>query len=83
MWRRGNPCMLLEVMQIGTATVENSMEGPKKTAHRTTIGSNNSTSWYIQTKELKPGFQRAIIFTATLFVISNTWKQPPCPLTDE
>ena len=29
MWRKGNPCALLG-MQIGAATVENSMEFPKK-----------------------------------------------------
>ena len=23
------------------------------------------------------------MFTATLFIITKTWKQPKCPLTDE
>ena len=27
MWRKGNPCTLLVGMQIGAATVENSMKG--------------------------------------------------------
>ena len=26
MWRKGNPCVLLVEMQIGAATVENSMK---------------------------------------------------------
>ena len=30
MWRKGNPSALLVVMQIGAATVENSMEIPQK-----------------------------------------------------
>ena len=31
MWRKGNPCALLVGMQIGEATVENTMEFPQKT----------------------------------------------------
>ena len=30
MWRKGNPSALLEGMQTGAATVENSMEFPQK-----------------------------------------------------
>ena len=30
MWRKGNPCVLLVGMQIGTAIVESSMELPQK-----------------------------------------------------
>ena len=30
LWRKGNPCALLVGMQTGAATVENSMEFPKK-----------------------------------------------------
>jgi len=44
MWRKGNPCALLEGMKIGAATVENSMEIPQKTKNRSTIQSSNSTS---------------------------------------
>ena len=40
MWRKGN---LLE-MQIGSATVENSMELPKKIKNGTALWPNNSTS---------------------------------------
>ena len=31
MWRKGNPSALLVGIQIGAATVENSMEFPQKT----------------------------------------------------
>ena len=34
-------------MQIGTDTVENSMEIPQKISNRTTVWSSNSTSGYI------------------------------------
>ena len=35
-WRKGNPCTLLVEMHIGTATVENSIDGSQKTENRTT-----------------------------------------------
>ena len=37
MWRKGNPCTLLEGMQNGAATMENSMEVPQKIKNKTTI----------------------------------------------
>ena len=36
MWRKNPPALLVE-MQIGTTPVENSMEVPQKTKHRTAI----------------------------------------------
>ena len=36
-WRKGNPCEVLMEMEIGAATVENSMEVPQKIKHRDTI----------------------------------------------
>ena len=36
-WRKRNPLALLEGMQIGAATVENSMEVPPKIKNRITI----------------------------------------------
>ena len=37
MWRKGNPYALLMGMQIGAATMENSMEIPQKLKNRTNI----------------------------------------------
>ena len=38
----------------------------------------------IYPKEIKIEKDTCIpLFTATLFTISGTWKQPRCPLTDE
>ena len=39
----------------------------------------------IHTKELKAGSQKDLYanFTAALFTVAKTWKQPKCPLIDE
>ena len=44
MWRKGNPFALLVGMQIGAATVENSMELPKKIKSRFALWAIESTS---------------------------------------
>ena len=36
MWRKGNSCALLVGMEVGTATMENSMEVPPKIKSKTT-----------------------------------------------
>ena len=36
-WRKGDPPTLLMGMQVGAATMENTMEVPQKTKNRTTI----------------------------------------------
>ena len=43
MWRNGNPLALLVGMQIGAATLENSVEVPQKIKNRPTLGLSNST----------------------------------------
>ena len=37
MWRKGNPSTLLEGMQTGEATVENSIKFPQKTRNGTAL----------------------------------------------
>ena len=37
MWRKGIPCVMLVGVEIGAATLENSMEVSQKTKNRTTI----------------------------------------------
>ena len=44
LWRKGNPSALLVEMQTGTATVENSMECPRKTKNRTALQPRDCTS---------------------------------------
>ena len=46
-WRKGNPPTLLLEMWIGTATLENSVEGPLKTENRATIWPCSPTSGHI------------------------------------
>ena len=36
-WRKGNPFTLLMGMQVGTATLENSMEFPQKVKNEATL----------------------------------------------
>ena len=92
MWRKGNPYTLLVGMQIGTTTVENIMEVSQNIKNRTTIWPRNFTPGYIylkkqnQTKIPKPLIQKDThtpMFTATLFTIAKTWKQPKGSSTDE
>ena len=47
MCRKGNSYALLVGIQTGIATMENSIEVPKKIKIRTTIQSSNSTSGYL------------------------------------
>ena len=47
MWSQGNPSALLVGMQIGTATMENSMELTQKIKNETTVWCHNSTSGYL------------------------------------
>ena len=47
MWRKMKPHSLLVRMEIGAATMENSMEIPQKIKNRTIIWSSNSTSGYL------------------------------------
>ena len=47
LWRKGNPSALLVGMQTGAATVENSMEFPKKTKTGTALYPGDSTAGII------------------------------------
>ena len=72
-------------MEIGAATVENSMEAPQKIKNTAIIRSSNLTSG-IYPKEMKTGFRKDIctpMFIAELFTIAKIWKQPKCPSMDE
>ena len=47
LWRKENSCALLVKVQIGAATVENSMEFPQKIKNETALWPNNSISGHI------------------------------------
>ena len=71
MWRKGNPCTLLEIY-IGSATMEISKKIPQKTENRTPLWSSNSTPGYIykenentNSKRYKPlNIHRTIIYNS-------------------
>ena len=85
MWSQGNTCALLVKMQIGTATMESSMEFPLKIKNRTTIWSSISfLSIYLRKTEILTWKDICIpIFIAALFTIAKIWKQPKCLSTNE
>ena len=85
MWSQRNPCALLVEMQIGTATMESSMEVPLKIKNRTIIWSSISfLSIYLRKTETLTWKDICIpIFIAALFTIAKIWKQPKCLSTNE
>jgi hypothetical protein len=80
-----NPYTLLVGMQISITTMESSVEIPQKTEIELPydpviplLGS--------YPKEHKIGYSRDTytpMFTVVLFTITELWKQPRCPRTDE
>ena len=85
-WSRGcgkkeNPLTLLVGMQIVHNHYRNSMEVPQKTKYRTTIWPSKPTPRHIFGNSII--WKNTSIFTAALFTITKTWKQPKCPWMDE
>ena len=80
MHRKGNPPTLVE-MQVGTATLENSMEVPHKVENRTTY--NLAIALLdIYPKDTNVVIQRGIctpMFIAAMPTIAKLWKEPRCP----
>ena len=82
-WRKGNPLTLLVGMQTSTATMENSVEIPKKLEIELPydpaiplLGIHTEET-IIERDTCTP------MFITTLFIIARTWKQPRCPSADE
>ena len=87
MWRKGDPFILTVVMQTGTVTMENNINVPQKIKNRTTMPSSSTTSAYLSkgSKIISPTIFffpltskdiSTFIFTAALFTIAKTCKQP-------
>ena len=79
-WRKGNPLTLLVGMQTSIATVENSVEIPKKLEIELPYDPAIPLQG-IHTEETR--IERdtcSPMFIAALFTIARTWKQPRCPL---
>ena len=59
------------------------MEIPLETRDKTTIQLSNTTSRNIPEETKTEKDTCTPMFTAALFIIARTWKQPRCPLADE
>ena len=59
------------------------MEVPEKTKNRVAIGSSNPTPMHIPDKTIIQKDTCTPMFTAVLFTIAKTWKQPKCPSMDK
>ena len=82
-WKKGNPLTLLVGMQASTATMENSMEIPKKLEIELPYDPAIPLLG-IHTKETRIERDTCTpMFIAALFLIARTWKQPRCPSADE
>ena len=77
MWRKGNPHVLLVGMQIGAATMENSIEVPQKIKNRT---NHMIQKFYFRVfiqRKIKTLTRKYIctpMFIATSFTITQLWK---------
>ena len=82
-WRKGNLLTLLVGMKTSTATMEDSVEIPLRTANRSAIWPSNPTAGHTHQETRIERDTCTPVFIAALFIIAGTWKQPRCPLTDE
>ena len=82
-WRKVNPLTLLVGMQTSTATMENSVEIPKKLEIELPYDPEIPLLG-IPTEETRIERDTCTpLFITALFTIARTWKQPRCPLADE
>ena len=72
-------------MQVGKATVENSMKVLQEIKNENTIISSNSTSGYLPIENENANSERYMQLCAYCNIIysGNIQKQSKCPLTDE
>ena len=82
-WRKGNPLTLLVGVQTSTATMENSVELPRKLEIELPYDPAIPLLG-IHTEETRIERDTCTpMFIAALFIIARTWKQPRCPSADE
>ena len=81
-WRKGNPLTLLVGMQSSTASMGNSVDSIKNWKEKCHV-TQQSHCWACTLR--KPRIERDTctpVFTAALFTIARTWKQPRYPSAD-
>ena len=78
MWRKRNPPKLLVGMEIGAATMENSMKfSEKETKNKTTVKTCKFHSNKFEKKKKKNLVQKDTcipMFIAALFIVVKKWK---------
>ena len=83
-WRKGNPLTLLVQMQTSTAILEKNGEIPLKKLEIELPYDPAILVLNIHTEEHRIGRDMCTpMFTAALYIIARTWKQPRCPSADE
>ena len=89
-WRgcgeKGNLLELSGGMQIGAATLENSIESLQKIKNETALYDPMNLLLGICPKKTKTLILKNIctpMFTAALFTTAKLWKQPKCPSVDQ
>lgn len=77
-------CALLVGMEVGSAAVENSKEGPHRIKNVSTMSPSNSTSGCVpKGKEIRISHDICTPCLFTLLTVAKRWKKPKCPSTDE
>jgi hypothetical protein len=84
MWRKRTTPPLLVGLQVSKTTLKISLVVPEKTGHSTTWRSSYTSPGYIPKRcSITNKDTCSTTFTAALFIIARSWKQPRCPSTDE
>jgi hypothetical protein len=83
MWRKRDTPPLLVGLQTGTTTLEISLKVPQKTGHSSTRRSSNNTPVHPEDAPTCKKDTCSIMFIASLFIISRSWKKLRCPSTEE
>ena len=77
------PLAVLVGINIGIATMDNSMEIPLKTRNKTIISLSNPTTGPILEETRTEKDTCAPMFIAALFKIARMWELPRCPSMDK
>ena len=85
LWIKKSTPALLVGMKAGTAPLDVSVAISQKIRKQPSSRSSNTTFGYIYPKDAQSCHKDmcSIMFTAAIFVIARTGKQPKCPSTEE
>jgi hypothetical protein len=83
MWRKRNTPPLLVGLQAGTTTLEISLVVPQKIGHIPEDPAIELLGIYPENAPTCNKDTFSTMFTAAIFIIARSWKQPRCPSTEE